>query len=293
MSGAAAEVVSTITGMLRRAGSSLISASTCRPSFLGRLRSSRTGSGTGAAANRPCRWKNSIASSPSIATWRSLGISASRSTSVVRSTSSGSSSTRRIWILLTGHHRETSVRCGSVKAKIEPPLGAGSCQISPPSRSTILLDCETHSGSRVLGAVQALEHPKGCLDVPYLDSDSVVSHREPPADAEFAGGDLDPGVAAKFADFRGVTDQIRARRCRRTPRARDSTVRARACARRAHLAGGPPPRCRRSPGARERDPLARPAARASNAGTCWRPGGAARAAAESDRERPTNREVMA
>jgi hypothetical protein len=96
MSCSASEVVSTTTGIVFSASSAFISASTWRPSFLGRLRSSSTMSGVGAAAWPPSRRRNWSASTPSFAWCRLLRILPSLRASCVSRASPRLSSTSRI-----------------------------------------------------------------------------------------------------------------------------------------------------------------------------------------------------
>src|ERR1039457_6883771 len=100
MSSSAWEVVRPTTGMIFSSSSALISASTSRPSFRGRLRSSRIRSGRTAPLNSPSRRRYARASTPSRATWRIFRRPSDFRASRVNRTSPELSSTKRISTVL-------------------------------------------------------------------------------------------------------------------------------------------------------------------------------------------------
>src|SRR5580693_7466209 len=103
MSSSDEEVVRITTGTWESSGSDLIFSRICRPSYLGRLRSSRIRSTSGAPACAPRRYRKSRASSPSRATCSRLRILLSSNASRVISSSPGSSSTSRTSIGCRSH----------------------------------------------------------------------------------------------------------------------------------------------------------------------------------------------
>jgi len=68
-------------------------------------------------------------------------------------------------------------------------------------------ECEAHPGSRVLRAVQPLEHPKGGLDMPRLDSDAVVGNLKFETTIRIVGS-ANPDFAAAIGEFECVVNQI-------------------------------------------------------------------------------------
>src|SRR5262245_37616776 len=193
MSSSASDVVSTTTGIVRRSGSALMSASTSLPSRRGRLRSSRIRPGRGAFSYSPSRRRNRSACSPSVATCNELRILWCAKASWVINTSPASSSTSSTSITLSGG--EVSVIMVDVlvvigvvgqdgKGEAEPGPG-GDRGVQPDLAPVILDELPAHgqpdAGARVgLLPVQSLEDHEDTFGVLGCYPDSVVGHGEQP-----------------------------------------------------------------------------------------------------------------
>src|SRR5574341_1244391 len=196
-----------------RSLSVLISSSTSRPSFFGRLRSSRMMSGRGTSLNFPWRRRKSIASTPSFTVWRLEYTLPSFSASRVRRTSPGLSSTSRISIgpflsTIGGSplFRQREVECRALirirrAARADPDASAVALH-------HLLADRQPDAGARVLAlVVQALEHHEDALVVLRLDADAVVLHFKGPFLGAFDDAHMDPGHGIR-AELERVADQV-------------------------------------------------------------------------------------
>src|SRR4026208_2407441 len=145
----------------------LMSCSTSRPSFFGRLRSSRMMSGRGTSANLPWRRRKSIASTPSFTQCRLLETLLYFRPSRVSRSSPGLSSTSRI---STGLFSSTIDRLLQMFAKREDERAAFAelrlhAHLAAVALDDLLHDGEADAGSRVLAlVVQPLEHHENALE---------------------------------------------------------------------------------------------------------------------------------
>src|ERR1017187_4479627 len=197
MSSSAWEVVRTTTGMSFRSSSALISASTSRPSFLGRFRSSRIRSGRTAPLDSPSLRRYDRASTPSRTTFKWFQTRPDFRASRVKRASAGLSSTKRISTgpamlvtspmmlhlgflshgsgLLAGS-RNTEQECRSMSGLgLHPDLPSVALY-------DFLTDGETDAGAgKLFGTVQALEDGENAPGVLRLDANAVITHRKDPA----------------------------------------------------------------------------------------------------------------
>src|SRR6266404_2604777 len=191
MSSSVFDVVRTTTGILFRLASLLISASTSRPSFTGRFRSSRIRPGRRDSRNSPCCRKYLSASAPSLTTLRLLWTLLSVSTSSVSRTSAALSSTSKMSIgsatdsnfigfpLLCFETRR--IRNGETERR-----AASRCGFHPDASSVPLRDFlanrQPDARARILRLrVQPLKNHENPFVVLRRDADSVVSHGNLPA----------------------------------------------------------------------------------------------------------------
>src|SRR5574340_430848 len=158
-----------------------MSCSTSRPSFFGRLRSSKMISGRGASLYFPCRRRNSMASTPSLVQCRLLYTLPSLSASRVRRSSPGLSSTSRIstgLLSLTIRRLLVLFRQGEdesaafTRPGFHPDMAAVALH-------HLLADGEADAGPGIFAlVVQPLEHHEDALEILRLDADAVVPHRK-------------------------------------------------------------------------------------------------------------------
>src|SRR6266404_7849284 len=201
MSSSVFDVVRTTTGILFRLASLLISASTSRPSFTGRFRSSRIRPGRRDSRNSPCCRKYLSASAPSLTTLRLLWTLLSVSTSSVSRTSAALSSISKMSIgsatdsnfigfPLLGletrriRNREIKRRASSWR-RFHPDAP------SVPLRD-LLANCQSDPRARVLRlGVQPLKNHEYPLVVLLPDANSVITHGNLPACFVPLGADMD------------------------------------------------------------------------------------------------------
>src|SRR5690242_18915861 len=201
MSSSAFDVVRITTGMRFRLASSLISASTSRPSFTGRFRSSRIKSGLTQSLNLPCFRRQASASSPLFATVNLLRTLLSFSTSCVNRTSPALSSTSKIsiscdcskfilgpllWKRFVSHrgYREYERRSAARRRlhgnRSAVPLG------------DLLADSQANARAWVFGLrVQPLENYPNALRMFLGNADAVVPDRNLPQVAVSRRGNMD------------------------------------------------------------------------------------------------------
>src|ERR1022692_1043506 len=223
MSSSAWEGVRTTTGMTFSSSSALISASTSRPSFFGRLRSSRIRSGRTAPLNWPSRRRYDRASTPSRTTFKWFQTRPDFRASWVKRTSPALSSTKRISIgpavpvmspmmihpNFLGHDsgllavsRNTEEKCRSMSG----------CGLHPDLASValhnFLADGEPDaSAGKLFGTVQALEEDENALGVLRLDANAVITHRKDPAVSFPDCGNVHPG-RVRAPEFDAIADQV-------------------------------------------------------------------------------------
>src|ERR1035438_7974429 len=209
MSSSAWEVVRTTTGMSFKSSSALISASTSRPSFLGRLRSSRIRSGRTAPLNSPSRRRYDRASTPSRTTFKLFQTRPDFRASRVKRASAALSSTRRIstglavpvtspmmlHLSFLNHgcglfagSRNTKEKCRSMSGfRLHPDVAAVAL-------FNFLADGEPDtSAGKLFLTVQALEQDENTLGVPRLDANAVITQRKYPVFAFPDRGNVHPG----------------------------------------------------------------------------------------------------
>src|SRR5688500_3637109 len=184
MSCSALELVSTITGTGFRAGSSLMTESTSRPSTFGRLRSSSTSAGSSwPAAARAFRM--SIACSPSAAMMRWLRSFASSNAARVRATSPGLSSTSRmsrsmLFAAVVAMGLRLRRRQGEMEGGTEARGGIHRDGAPVPLHDSLAeAQADAVAGEAVAGVKPLEDHEDAILVFP-LDADAVVRHREAP-----------------------------------------------------------------------------------------------------------------
>src|SRR4051794_18644222 len=152
-----------------------------------------------------------MASSPSPTTWRSLATLAPRSASLVRRTSPGLSSTRRMWIASSMGHQlvrqidigQGEVECGAMlSVAIEPDPAAEAAD-------DFLAQRQTDPGPRVFAAtVKPLEHEEDPVAVHLGNADAVVLHRELPGVGVSCGGHADHRADVRGDELQSVRQQV-------------------------------------------------------------------------------------
>src|ERR1035438_3100122 len=161
MSLSAWEVVRTTTGIHFKSSSALISASTSRPSFRGRLRSSRIRSGRTAPLNLPSRRRYARAPTPSWTTWRPFPRQFDFKASLINRTSPGLSSTKRI---------STGFAIIASPTMLHPDF---------PGHNSVLLAVSRHAEKKCRSMSGFRLHP----DVPSVALHDLLAHGEPDAGA--------------------------------------------------------------------------------------------------------------
>src|ERR1035441_3755209 len=223
MSSSAWEVVRTTTGMSFRSSSALISASTSRPSFLGRFRSSRIRSGRTAPLNSPSPRRYDRASTPSRTTFKWFQTRPDFRASRVKRTSPALSSTKRIStgpavliaspILLhpsfLGHDSGLLAGSRNTEEKRRSMSGFG---LHPDLASVALYnffaDGEPDaSAGKLFGTVQALEEGENALVILRLHANAVIPHRKDPAVSFPDCGNVHPG-RVRAPEFDAIADQV-------------------------------------------------------------------------------------
>src|ERR1035438_9343213 len=223
MSSSACEVVSTTTGMNFSISSALISASTSRPSFFGRFRSSRIRSGRTAVLNWPSPRRYDRASTPSRTTFKWFQTRPDFRASRVSRTSAALSSTKRIstgpavpvtspmmfhldflgrGFGLRAGGRNTEQKCRSMSGfGFHPDLASMALY-------NLLADSEPDAGAgKLFGTVQALEQRENAVGVLRLDADAVVPHRKDPVVAFQDCGNVHPG-RVRALEFDAIANQV-------------------------------------------------------------------------------------
>src|SRR5882762_5892489 len=186
MSSSAFEVVRITTGMRLRSTSSLISARTCRPSLMGRLRSSRIKSGRIVSLNLPCLRRQANASSPLVATIRLLRTLLSLSTSCVSRTSPALSSTSKIstgcdwdskFILFSLLYFLHGCN-GNRKTKCRPsPGGWLDPNVSAVPLDDLLADRQSDAGAGIFGLrMKPLKDHEDTVGVLLRDADAIITN---------------------------------------------------------------------------------------------------------------------
>src|SRR5581483_8570192 len=182
--------------------------STSWPSRRGSLRSSRISFGISGifpfeVASVPNR--NSMASTPSRATWIVLARLAILKACSVSLMSLGLSSTSRMSVRSLG-------MSGSPHCEIERGAAIDS-SFDPDSPAVAgddaLHDRQADAGAfKILRAMQPLEHPEQLVDVLHVEADAVVADEEDLLAAAVLRADLHRGFAARPRVFEGVVDQV-------------------------------------------------------------------------------------
>src|SRR5271155_3861333 len=217
MSSSAFDVVRTTTGIRFKSGSCLICASTSRPSFTGKLRSSRIRSGRTVSLYLPCLRKQLNASSPFEATIRLLRTLLSLSTSCVNRTSPALSSTSRMSIVC-GCKSKFMVLYLLISLGFHRWNGETKCRASPrrslhPDASAMPLhdflangQADARSGVFRLGmkALKDYEDPVAMLG---RDANAVVAYGYLPVPSILLNGDTH---ARRFvsAELQGISEQV-------------------------------------------------------------------------------------
>src|SRR6185503_3340695 len=206
MSLSASDEVRITTGMCLSSASSLISDRIWRPSFFGRLRSSRITSGLIIAECFPRPLSMFMASTPSTATEISrLGLLFSR-VSRVRATSPGLSSTRSTRILLIDQYLR-ALRHGEVEGRTLLRLR---CKPDPATMTfdDLLGDGKPDPAAVIASPlVQALEHLEHAVAILLVDADAIVGNREHPAAIPTDRVETHPRRTLR-PEFQGIADQI-------------------------------------------------------------------------------------
>src|SRR6267154_1483512 len=217
MSSSAFDVVRITTGIRLRSGSAFISASTSRPSLMGRLRSSKIKSGRGLFLNFPWRRRHIKASWPSLATMRLLWTLLSVSTSSVRRTSAALSSTSKMSM---GCGVDSKFIVGLLLGFITASIGnaesergaAARCGLQPNAAAVALgnffADGQTDAGARILRlGMQALKNHEDALVMFGSYTNAVVAHGNVPTGRRLFRADVnDCGAVA--AEFDSVANEI-------------------------------------------------------------------------------------
>src|SRR5712672_833631 len=191
MSSSAFDVVRITTGIRFRSGSAFISASTSRPSLMGRLRSSKIKSGRGLFLNLPRRRRHIKASWPSLATIKLLCTLLSVSTSSVRRTSATLSSTSKISMGCGVDSKFiVGLLLGFIAASIgdaESERGAATWSGLQPNAAAVPLgnffaDGQADAGAGVLRlGMQALKNHEDALAMLGSYANAIVTHGNIPA----------------------------------------------------------------------------------------------------------------
>src|SRR5208337_568537 len=209
MSSSALEVVRTTTGMRFRFSSCLISASTSRPSFLGRFRSNRIKSGLGLSAYGPSLCRKASAAIPSCTTWSMLRTFASLRASRVRRTSAGLSSTNKMSIGRTGFIIIPSfIRNGEMES--------GTCsrfRLHPHAATMALhnLFADRQANARAgifLTAMQALKNNENPVKILRSDADAVIAYAELPSTVLPSSGNVNAWRFLRPPELDGIAEQI-------------------------------------------------------------------------------------
>src|SRR5882762_3801192 len=200
MSSSAFEVVRITTGIRLRSGSAFISASTSRPSLMGRLRSSKIKSGRGLFLNLPWRRRHIKASWPSLATIKLLLTLLSVSTSSVRRMSATLSSTSKISMGCGVDSKFiVGLLLGFIAASIgnaESESGAAARGGLQPNAAAVPLgnffaDGQADAGAGVLRlGMQALKNHEDAVVVFWGDTNAIVTHGNIPAACGSLGADV-------------------------------------------------------------------------------------------------------
>src|SRR2546430_14832356 len=193
MSRSSSEDVRITTGSSRVRSSARMRSSTSRPSSLGSFRSRRTTAGSSSAPGRPfAPSRYSTAWTPSSTTITSFVMLWLLSARIVRATSSGLSSTSRIFPAFTrppGPPSGPSQREVERRSPIDGSLGPDPAAVpgdDAPDRR------ETDAGALEFGrGVQSLEHAEQLVHVLHVEAGTVVPDQERPLSVHLGGSELD------------------------------------------------------------------------------------------------------